>query len=132
MIATAPPAVTVATLLPARGARLGSTAPSALPVIIEPASDAPPADSPKTTSIALNASLSGARLIEVPAEVIPGRYTRPRYALGFRSQAMKTWVQSMGLDADSCLAPLVRGRLSLSPNGDASGRLMLYARCSFR
>jgi hypothetical protein len=71
-----------------------------------------------------------ASLVEMPAEVIPGRYTRPKYALGFRSNGMKKFAQSIGLDAHTCLAPLVRARVNFSQDGDAGGRLMLFARCS--
>jgi hypothetical protein len=71
-----------------------------------------------------------ASLVEMPAEVIPGRYTRPKYALGFRSNGMKKFAQSIGLDAHTCLAPLVRARINFSQDGDAGGRLMLFARCS--
>lgn len=73
-----------------------------------------------------------ASLVEMPADVIPGRYNRPKYALGFRSNGMKKFADSMGLDAHTCLAPLVRARINLSQDGDAGGRLMVFARCSLR
>lgn len=73
-----------------------------------------------------------ARLVEMPADAIPGQYSRPKYALGFRSQGMKKFANSIGLDAHTCLAPLVRARISLSQDGDAGGRLMVFARCSLR
>jgi hypothetical protein len=78
-----------------------------------------------------NSAWSRAALVEMPADQIPGRYTRPKYALGFRSSAMKNLAKGMGLDADTCLAPLIRARLSVSPDGDAGGRVMVFARCSF-
>lgn len=73
-----------------------------------------------------------ARLVEMPADVIPGQYSRPKYALGFRSQGMKKFANSIGLDAHTCLAPLVRARVNFSQDGDAGGRLMVFARCSLR
>ncbi len=73
-----------------------------------------------------------ARLVEMPADVIPGQYARPKYALGFRSHGMKKFAHSIGLDAHTCLAPLVRARVNFSQDGDAGGRLMLFARCSLR
>mgnify|MGYP001494666239 CR=1 FL=1 len=82
-------------------------------------------------SLADTSSLSRASLVEMPADVIPGRYTRPKFALGFRSNTMTNFAKDMGLDAQTCLLPLVRARLSLSRDGDAGGRLMVFARCTF-
>jgi hypothetical protein len=76
-------------------------------------------------------SLSRAALIAMPADQIPGQYSRPKYALGFRSEGMKQFAKGMGLDADTCLAPLIRGRVSFTAGGDGSARLMVFARCSF-
>lgn len=78
-----------------------------------------------------SASLTRATLVEMPADQIPGQFTRPKYALGFRSEGMKQFAKGMGLDADTCLAPLIRGRVSFTPSGDGSARLMVFARCSF-
>lgn len=75
--------------------------------------------------------LSGARLIEMPSHDLPGQHARPKYALGFRSSAMKSFARGIGLDADTCLLPLIRARTSISQGGDVSGRVMVYARCSF-
>lgn len=87
---------------------------------------------PRSVFTSARSSLASARLVEMPAESIPGRYTRPKYALGFRSEKMRNWANSMGFDASDCLAPLVRARLTLSPDGDAGARLMVFARCSLR
>jgi len=82
------------------------------------------------TSLAVSHSFARASLVEMPADAIPGQYSRPKYALGFRSNAMKNLAHSLGFDAHTCLAPLIRSRLSFSPNGDAGGRVMVFARCS--
>lgn len=82
-------------------------------------------------ALAGSSALSRASLVEMPADVIPGKYTRPKYALGFRSSAMKNFAQSMGLDAHTCLLPLVRARISLSQDSGTGGRLMVFARCTF-
>lgn len=76
-------------------------------------------------------ALSSARLVEMPAEIIPGQYARPKYALGFRSAAMKSLAKDLGLDAHTCLLPLVRARTTLSQDGAVGGRVMIFARCSF-
>jgi hypothetical protein len=89
--------------------------------------------SPPRSLFGVGSALSRASLVQMPSEnVIPGRYARPRYALGFRSNAMKNLAQGMGLDAEHCLAPLVRARVTLSQNGDTGGRLMIFARCTLR
>ena len=72
-----------------------------------------------------------ATLIEMPSDQVPGQFSRPRYALGFRSEGMKQFARSMGVEADTCLAPLIRGRVSFTAAGDGSARLMVFARCSF-
>lgn len=74
---------------------------------------------------------SSARLIEMPRDTKPGQYSRPHYALGFRSEAMRGWLKEAGLDADTCIAPVLRLRTKLS-DGALSGALWVYARCSFR
>lgn len=74
---------------------------------------------------------SSASLVEMPRDAIPGRYQRPRYALGFRSEALRNWLKEAGVDAQTCIAPLLRMRTKLSGDGDFSGTLWLYARCSF-
>jgi hypothetical protein len=37
-----------------------------------------------------------------------------------------------GIAADRCYLPMVRARARLSAEGEASGSLMLYARCTFQ
>lgn len=77
-----------------------------------------------------------ARLVEVPREApAPGqqqKYNRPRYALGFQSQSLKTLLANAGMDPHACLAPMIRLRTKVSQEGDVSGSFWLYARCSFR
>jgi hypothetical protein len=72
-----------------------------------------------------------AALIELPRNQIPGQYSRPHYALGVRSTRVKRWMEGIGLDADTCLAPVLRMRTKLSSDGDLNGALWVYARCTF-
>lgn len=74
---------------------------------------------------------SSASLVEMPRDAIPGRYQRPRYALGFRSEALRGWLKEAGVDAQTCIASVLRLRTKLSGEGGLSGTLWLYARCSF-
>lgn len=77
-------------------------------------------------------ALVGARLIEVPRDASPGTYGRPRYALGFRSEALRKLMNEIGIEANSCLAPVVRLRTKISGEGDVSGAIWIYARCTIR
>lgn len=77
-------------------------------------------------------AFGGARLIELPRDGTPGAYGRPRYALGFRSEALRAFMNDIGIEATSCLAPAVRLRTKLSSAGDFSGAIWIYARCSIR
>jgi hypothetical protein len=116
--------------LPQRGVRLPSVHQSAADAVAA-AADTPTPAGARRAEPAYGASAARTTLIEMPADVVPGRYTRPKYALGFRSDTMKGFARDMGLDADTCLAPLVRARVSLSQDSGAGGRLMVFARCTF-
>lgn len=91
-----------------------------------------PAPDERDALPALRASgWTSASLVEMPREAMPGRYQRPRYALGFRSEALRGWLKEAGFDAQTCIAPVLRLRTKLSGDGELSGALWLYARCSF-
>jgi hypothetical protein len=113
-----------------RGVRLPSAQQSAADAVAA-ATDTPAPAEARRAEPAYGASAARTTLLEMPADVVPGRYTRPKYALGFRSDTMKGFARDMGLDADTCLAPLVRARVSLSQDSGGSGRLMVFARCTF-
>jgi hypothetical protein len=82
------------------------------------------------------AGWSSARLVEMPRNdtpgTAPGSYSRPRYALGFRSQALRSWLNGLGIEATTCLAPVVRVRSKISSEGGLSGTLLISARCDIR
>lgn len=93
---------------------------------------AQPAPDGRDATPALRASAwTSASLVEMPRETMPGRYQRPRYALGFRSEALRGWLKEAGIDAQTCIAPVLRLRTKLSSEGELSGALWIYARCSF-
>jgi hypothetical protein len=116
--------------LPQRGVRLPSAHQSAADTVAATSDPPAPAEG-RRSEPAYGASAARTTLLEMPADVVPGRYTRPKYALGFRSDTMKGFARDMGLDADTCLAPLVRARVSLSQDSVTGGRLMVFARCTF-
>jgi hypothetical protein len=70
--------------------------------------------------------------LEVPRDVVTGQYSRPKFVVGLHSESMKSWVNSTGLAADHCLLPMLRARTKMTADGDVSGTLWLYARCTFR
>ena len=45
-----------------------------------------------------------------PAENVEGRYSRPHYAFGLHSDLMRDALSLTGVDAESCVAPIVRLR----------------------
>ncbi len=102
----------------------------AVPLLLPPAaSDSRPAPPPSFVFTGQNTSR--VRLLELPSEHRPGQYSRPRFALGLRSDAMKSWLNERGFAASVCMAPVVRMRSKMSKEGDWSGSVMLQARCSF-
>jgi hypothetical protein len=64
---------------------------------------------------------------------VPGQYNRPHYALGMSSSAMRDVLSLAGLEADKCVAPMVRLRArDSSVTGAGSISMTLLARCTFR
>lgn len=76
--------------------------------------------------------LGGALQVESARESADGRYTRPKVIIGLPSESMKSWMNSAGFSAEQCLLPMVRARARLSADGEASGAMWLYARCTFQ
>jgi hypothetical protein len=74
------------------------------------------------------------QLFDAPREYTPGQPIRrsPRLAIGFRSDAMRHAMEAIGIDAQHCMAPIVRLRGKMAGNGDVSGTLWISARCTFR
>lgn len=72
------------------------------------------------------------QLFEVPRDYTPGQPIRfaPHLALSFRSNALRRSLDSMGLDTESCMAPIFRLRGKLL-SGASNGTLWVSARCSF-
>jgi hypothetical protein len=67
-----------------------------------------------------------------PAGAIPGQYTRPHYALGLQSELMRDALSLAGLEAESCVAPMLRLRARQTTITGAAGFSMsLLARCTF-
>lgn len=85
-----------------------------------------------------DARLAGARWIgdsvrlEVPRDTVTGQYARPRFVVGLPSESMRSWMHMAGVDADHCMLPMLRTRTRMTAEGDVSGTLWLYARCTFR
>lgn len=84
----------------------------------------------------LNTPISNKRvqLYESSREVAPGQAPRrsPRLSIGFRSEGMRNALQSVGIDAHTCQAPVIRLRARMNDNGDVASTFWVSARCSFR
>jgi hypothetical protein len=64
---------------------------------------------------------------------VDGQYTRPHYALGLHSDLMRDALSLTGLDAESCVAPMVRLRARQATiTGNTGISMSVSARCTFR
>jgi hypothetical protein len=62
----------------------------------------------------------------------PGQYAKPHYAVGLHSEAMREALSLTGLDAEYCIAPMVRLRAREASVTGANGISMtVFARCTF-
>ena len=67
-----------------------------------------------------------------PIAASPGAYSRPHYALGLHSDVMRDALSLTGLDAESCIAPMLRLRARQTTVTGANGlSLTVLARCTF-
>jgi hypothetical protein len=76
--------------------------------------------------------LGGAVQVEASRTNIDGSYKRPKVIVGLPSESMKSWLYSAGFPTEQCLLPMVRARARINNDGEASGALWLYARCTFQ
>ncbi len=72
----------------------------------------------------------GATLVEFKPHAMPGQTTRAHHGLGIRSYQMESALNSIGIEARHCLAPVVRMHTKLSSSFDLSGTLWVYLRCT--
>jgi hypothetical protein len=77
-------------------------------------------------------SASRVSLIEIPIDGLVSQPTRPNYALGFSSAALRGWMTDLGVGTSECIAPIVRMRARIDNGGDFRGTLWVHARCSLR
>lgn len=68
--------------------------------------------------------------LEMPRDLGDGSYSRPKLRFGMQSEALKSWATSVGLRADRCTLPTVRGRSRVSSE-EVNGTVILLARCTF-
>lgn len=71
-------------------------------------------------------------LLDLPADGPAADRIRGSYALGFTSETMRSWMTDMGMDAASCIAPIIRLRSRIDTGSDYRGALWVHARCSLR
>ena len=77
---------------------------------------------------------SSVLLVEPAGTAAPGQPMRrsPRLALGVRSDGLRAALHHIGIDAQHCMAPMIRLRGRLADNGNLSAAFWVSARCSFR
>jgi hypothetical protein len=122
-----------------RPANLAVTAPASDPTVASkagPAAVPGPQSESFVTSTTLPMSYSttflGSTLqLDLPRYDASGKYVRPKFYVGKKSDSMRYWMNSAGISADKCMLPLVRARTHMGGDGDVSGSLWVYARCSF-
>jgi len=76
--------------------------------------------------------LGGALQVETPRPTPTGSYTKPRVVIGVPSEPMKDWLNASGLGVEQCLLPMLRARARVGAEGEASGTMWVYARCTFQ
>lgn len=72
------------------------------------------------------------QVLDQPPDPVTGVYKRPKVVIGVPSDTVTNWLKSNGIAAERCLLPMLRARAKLSDEGEASGSLQLFARCSFQ
>jgi hypothetical protein len=85
-----------------------------------------------TVPITYTTTLLGSTVqLDMPRYDSSGNYVRPKFYLGMQSDKMRNWMNSSGLAADKCMLPMLRARTRMSGDGEVSGTLWVYARCTF-
>lgn len=89
---------------------------------------------PSTTlPISYSTQFLGSTLqLDLPRYDSDGKYVRPKFYVGMQSESMRSWANAAGLGAEKCMLPMVRARTHMSGDGELSGTLYVYARCSLR
>ncbi len=96
-----------------------------------PSATPAPSISFSSTSFRQASWLNSSIQMELPRDVVTGQYTRPKFIVGLPSDSMRSWMNATGLTAEKCMLPMLRARTHMSGDGDLSGSLWLYARCTF-
>lgn len=93
----------------------------------------PSTPQPLTPVMPTEISLVGSSVVVELGRMAPdGRFIRPRLLVGLQSTGLKYWMREIGIPAERCMLPLVRGRLRRNAdNGDVGAALHLSARCTF-
>ncbi len=79
-----------------------------------------------------DAAVNRVSLIEMPSYGVGTERFRPHYALGFSSETMRAWMSDLGIDAENCVAPIIRLRTRIDAGGEFRGSLWVHARCAVR
>ena len=75
-------------------------------------------------------AFGGSLLMEMPRLGSDGTIQQPRFAFGFQSPAVRSFLQSLGVDAQQCLAPVLRGHAHFGSSPNAT--IGFAIRCTVR
>jgi hypothetical protein len=75
-------------------------------------------------------AFGGSLLMEMPRLGSDGTIQQPRFAFGFQSPAVRSFLQGLGVDAQQCLAPVLRGHAHFGSSPNAT--IGFAIRCTVR
>jgi hypothetical protein len=71
-------------------------------------------------------------MLEMARSGPDGQFVRPRLLIGLQSAELRSWMNSIGLAAERCMLPQLRGRVKRDPEtGKLGAAVLVSARCTF-
>lgn len=104
------------------------------PLASSPASAMPGDAEPRAVqTVPTEVSLVGSGvMLEMARSGPEGQFVRPRLLIGLQSPELRSWMNSMGLAAERCMLPQLRGRVKREPEtGKLGAAVLVSARCTF-
>jgi hypothetical protein len=104
------------------------------PLASAPASAMPAEGEPLTPqTVPKEVSLIGSGvMLEMARSGPEGQFVRPRLLIGLQSAELRSWMNSVGIAAERCMLPQLRGRVKREPEtGKLGAAVLVSARCTF-
>ena len=74
----------------------------------------------------------GGVMLEMARTGPDGQFVRPRLLIGRQSEELRSWMSSVGISAERCMLPQLRGRLKRADETGKTGvAVLMSARCTF-